>query len=73
MYLFYRQNNREREGGRGERYRETQLLLHSPNGCNGHGWARLEPGAQNLVQVFHMDRRAQGLKPSAWNPHPILK
>lgn len=37
-----------------ESYREIfHLLIHSPDGCSSQVWARLKPGANNFIWVFH--------------------
>lgn len=33
------------------------LVVHSPNGCNGQGWARPKAGAQNSTRVSHVGGR----------------
>lgn len=38
------------------------VLVHSSNGLNRLGWARLKPGSRNFTQVSHVDSRG----PRSW-------
>lgn len=45
------------------RVRVFHLLIYSPNGCSGRGWARLKPADRNSTLVSHMGDRSQVVGP----------
>uniref|UniRef100_G1TG85 Ankyrin 1 n=1 Tax=Oryctolagus cuniculus TaxID=9986 RepID=G1TG85_RABIT len=49
----------------GETERIFHLLVHSPDGQNVQGWARLKPGAWSSIRVSHVGAGAQALGPSS--------
>lgn len=63
IYLVEKQ--RDRVGER-ERKKIFHLLIHSPNGHNGHndrGWTRLKLGTWNYIQISYMVVEVQVFRP----------